>query len=110
MFHRVLLFTSNIDICDKRNDVIGAPLGIVTSPNYPAEYPANENCEITLDGGKESTNGYMLKFESFHMGTRRFVKLYNPVKVIAIPEITFTYTNSGFRLPFLKRALYLVYP
>ena len=73
MFHRVLLYTSNIDICDKRNDVIGAPLGIVTSPNYPAEYPANENCEITLDGGKESLNGYMLKFESFHMGTRRFV-------------------------------------
>uniref|UniRef100_A0A7M5WIB5 CUB domain-containing protein n=1 Tax=Clytia hemisphaerica TaxID=252671 RepID=A0A7M5WIB5_9CNID len=64
------LINPTTDICDKQNDVITAPLGIVTSPNYPSNYPANENCGIDFVSPTNESSGYMLKFDSLNIGTR----------------------------------------
>nr|XP_047134428.1 uncharacterized protein LOC100208687 isoform X2 [Hydra vulgaris] len=57
------------DVCDIKDQVINAPLGIVTSPNYPKEYPTNENCRVSFESPDNS--GYFLKMEVFDIGTKR---------------------------------------
>ena len=61
-----------LDICDLQGDIITSPLGVVTSPNYPVNYPPNENCKVNFNS--QNTEGYMLKFEGFQIGQRRSVK------------------------------------
>lgn len=73
MFYDQLSFS--LDICDLQEKVISTSLGVVTSPNYPANYPPNEDCKVTFQSDGP-TQGYMLKFDGMHIGERRFVIVY----------------------------------
>lgn len=42
-----------------------APSGRVVSPNYPADYPDNSNCNYTIDAGEQTV--IILTFQVFQL-------------------------------------------
>ena len=47
MIYIILFIFTGVSVCPTRE--IQATSGVVTSPNHPSNYPADEDCTLTID-------------------------------------------------------------
>ncbi|XP_059183305.1 cubilin [Centropristis striata] len=73
-----------------------APEGRVVSPNYPADYPNNSNCNYTIDAGDQTV--VVLTFQSFQVEAHSTCQ-YDGVKIYSLATGSITATVCGSSIP-----------